>query len=114
MTEGKLYDHARLKGHRRSVHPGDAFAFENDHDLGELLLDVRSHAAATLELAGQNRTEWRPGVGIAQIPHQHGTVAAEQTLAAIMGMGPVPHGAFEVALAAYSSSFAGAPYAGAP
>lgn len=100
MTERNLRDHTGLKAERRFAHPRCAFAFENDHDLGELLLDVRTHAAAGFELTSQDCAEGWPGVGIAQVPHPHGAAAAEQTLAVIMRIGLIPHVAFGLGLTA--------------
>ena len=67
----------------------------DDHHLGQLLLNVRAHAGGRFQLTRHDRAERRLGRGATQVPHQHRSRAAEQAFAAFVGFVSVPHRPFD-------------------
>lgn len=90
VTKRNLYDSARSKRRRHTVHVRNAAALDANHDFGEFFLNVRPHAAAPLELTREDRAKRWPRGAFTEVPHQNDAPAAEQTIAAIVGMSRVP------------------------
>jgi hypothetical protein len=91
LAKGNLNDHACVERRRDLPHSSHTFTFDDDQHLGEFLLQVKPHAPASFELTREDRAERQRGLWVAEVPHQHRAVAAEQALSTIMRTRSVPH-----------------------